>query len=105
MGIFAVLEEECIVPKATDLTFLNKLVSHHDGKSPNFSKPSIANKRAHAHEIHMEVHHYAGTVSCNSYKVQKAVINKTYTYSIQLLLLQTCSFQSPEKLESNFLCR
>ncbi|XP_071815059.1 uncharacterized protein [Apostichopus japonicus] len=65
MGIFAVLEEECIVPKATDLTFLNKLVSHHDGKSPNFSKPSIANKRAHAHEIHMEVHHYAGTVPYN----------------------------------------
>ncbi|KAJ8036907.1 Myosin-16 [Holothuria leucospilota] len=65
MGIFAVLEEECIVPKATDMTFLNKLTDQHDGKSPNFSKPSIATKRAHAHEIHMEVHHYAGTVPYN----------------------------------------
>ena len=33
MGILAMLEEECIVPKATDKTFEEKLHTNHLGKS------------------------------------------------------------------------
>ena len=39
MGIFAILEEECIVPKATDKTFNEKLHKQHLGKHPSFTKP------------------------------------------------------------------
>ena len=60
MGIFSILEEESMFPKATDQTFAEKLKNNHLGKSPNFvkpkpSKPGIA-------EAHFSIVHYAGTV-------------------------------------------
>lgn len=58
MGIFAILEEECMFPKATDQTFLNKLHSNHDGKHPNYSKPKSSKKC----NYDFELGHYAGTV-------------------------------------------
>ena len=58
MGILSILEEECIVPKATDNTFKEKLFTNHLGKSPNFSKPKPVKGR----EAHFELKHYAGTV-------------------------------------------
>jgi myosin protein heavy chain len=33
------LDEECIVPKASDMTFVQKLNDQHLGKHPNFAKP------------------------------------------------------------------
>merc|ERR1712002_705826 len=39
MGILAMLEEECIVPKATDKTYLEKLMGKHLGKHKSFGKP------------------------------------------------------------------
>ena len=39
MGIFSILEEECMFPKATDMSFKNKLYDQHLGKSANFQKP------------------------------------------------------------------
>merc|ERR1712127_997693 len=39
MGIFAILEEQCIVPKATDMTFKEKLYKQHLGKHASFAKP------------------------------------------------------------------
>merc|ERR1712033_97626 len=36
-GILAMLEEECIVPKATDVTYLNKMHKVHAGKSACYS--------------------------------------------------------------------
>jgi myosin heavy subunit len=39
-GIFPMLEEECIVPKATDDTYLQKLHKAHTGKHPSYGKPS-----------------------------------------------------------------
>jgi len=39
MGIFSILEEECMFPKATDMTFKNKLHDQHLGKTPSFQKP------------------------------------------------------------------
>lgn len=63
MGVFAILEEECIVPKATDMTFLQKMHNNHDGKHPKYSKPRISGKSASNH--HFEIAHYAGTVGYN----------------------------------------
>ena len=60
MGIFSILEEECIVPKGSDKTFQEKLYNNHLGKHPNFGKPKPAKGKA---EAHFDLHHYAGTVS------------------------------------------
>merc|ERR1712243_456905 len=62
-GILATLEEECIVPKATDKTYLEKLMGKHLGKHKSFGKPKPAKKGKP--EAHFEVHHYAGTVGYN----------------------------------------
>nr|XP_020443093.1 myosin heavy chain, fast skeletal muscle-like [Monopterus albus] len=62
MGIFSILEEECIVPKATDMTFKNKLYDQHLGKSAPFQKPRIGKGKA---EAHFSLVHYAGTVDYN----------------------------------------
>merc|ERR1712113_1329667 len=61
MGIWAILEEESLFPKATDESFEDKLKAGHLGKSPPFAKPcSKTDKNAH-----FAVIHYAGTVSYN----------------------------------------
>merc|ERR1712095_52153 len=39
MGIWAILEEESLFPKATDKSFEEKLKSTHLGKSTSFAKP------------------------------------------------------------------
>ena len=39
-GVLAMLEEECIVPKATDTTYLNKLHKAHAGKNKAYTKPT-----------------------------------------------------------------
>merc|ERR1719195_770781 len=60
MGIWAVLEEESLFPKATDKTFEDKLKAGL-GKLPSFAKPqSKTDKNAH-----FAIIHYAGTVSYN----------------------------------------
>ncbi|XP_072168144.1 myosin-16-like isoform X1 [Diadema setosum] len=66
MGVFAILEEECMFPKATDMTFLEKLIKQHHGKSKNLTKPSVGGqKKPKPHAVHFEIHHYAGTVDYN----------------------------------------
>uniref|UniRef100_G1MT49 Myosin motor domain-containing protein n=1 Tax=Meleagris gallopavo TaxID=9103 RepID=G1MT49_MELGA len=62
MGIFSILEEECMFPKATDTSFKNKLYDQHLGKSNNFQKPKPAKGKA---EAHFSLIHYAGTVDYN----------------------------------------
>ncbi|XP_041638779.1 myosin heavy chain, fast skeletal muscle-like [Cheilinus undulatus] len=62
MGIFSILEEECMFPKATDMTFKNKLYDQHLGKSATFQKPKPAKGKA---EAHFALIHYAGTVDYN----------------------------------------
>jgi myosin heavy chain 6/7 len=59
MGILSILEEECIVPKATDKTFVEKLYNNHLGKHPQFGKAKPAKGKA---ESNFEIHHYAGSV-------------------------------------------
>merc|ERR1739838_1196392 len=60
MGILSMLEEECIVPKATDKTYLEKMMGKHLGKHKSFGKPKPPKKGAP--EAHFALHHYAGTV-------------------------------------------
>uniref|UniRef100_A0A8C2Z7V5 Myosin motor domain-containing protein n=1 Tax=Cyclopterus lumpus TaxID=8103 RepID=A0A8C2Z7V5_CYCLU len=62
MGIFSILEEECMFPKATDVTFKNKLYDQHLGKTKAFEKPKPAKGKA---EAHFSLVHYAGTVDYN----------------------------------------
>ncbi|KAH0624969.1 hypothetical protein JD844_032932 [Phrynosoma platyrhinos] len=58
LGILSILEEECMFPKATDMTFKAKLYDNHLGKSPNLQKPRPDKKRKY--EAHFELLHYAG---------------------------------------------
>eukprot|EP00064_Thunnus_orientalis_P002375 superscaffoldBa00000169_g2382 len=62
MGIFSILEEECMFPKATDMSFKNKLYDQHLGKNKAFEKPKPAKGKA---EAHFSLVHYAGTVDYN----------------------------------------
>ncbi|KAI3371643.1 hypothetical protein L3Q82_024209 [Scortum barcoo] len=62
MGIFSILEEECMFPKATDTSFKNKLYDQHLGKTKAFEKPKPAKGKA---EAHFSLVHYAGTVDYN----------------------------------------
>ncbi|CAJ0579471.1 unnamed protein product, partial [Mesorhabditis spiculigera] len=64
LGIISMLDEECIVPKATDQTLALKLCDQHLGKHPNFEKPKPPKgKQA---EAHFAMKHYAGTVRYNA---------------------------------------
>ncbi|XP_074464081.1 myosin heavy chain, skeletal muscle, adult-like [Larus michahellis] len=62
LGIFSILEEECMFPKATDTSFKNKLYDQHLGKSSNFQKPKPTKGKV---EAHFSLIHYAGTVDYN----------------------------------------
>uniref|UniRef100_A0AAZ3Q8V1 Myosin-7B n=1 Tax=Oncorhynchus tshawytscha TaxID=74940 RepID=A0AAZ3Q8V1_ONCTS len=62
MGIFSILEEECMFPKASDTSFKNKLYDQHMGKKKTFQKPKPAKGKA---EAHFSLVHYAGIVDYN----------------------------------------
>ncbi|XP_026180590.1 myosin-8-like [Mastacembelus armatus] len=62
MGIFSILEEECMFPKATDSSFKNKLYDQHLGKNSIFQKPRPSKAKM---EAHFSLMHYAGTVDYN----------------------------------------
>merc|ERR1719266_589672 len=61
MGVWAILEEESLFPKATDKSFDDKLKAQHLGKSPPFAKPQSKTDK----DAHFAIIHYAGTVSYN----------------------------------------
>jgi len=63
MGVLSILEEECIVPKASDKTFLEKLMGKHLGKHDSFVKPKPPKKGQP--EAHFALNHYAGCVGYN----------------------------------------
>ena len=60
MGIFSILEEECMFPKASDTSFKNKLYEQHLGKNKAFEKPKPAKGKADAD---FAMVHYAGTLA------------------------------------------
>ena len=66
LGIMSILEEECMFPKATDMTFRDKLFQQHLGKCPKLGKPNPKNhKNPNVPAPHFELYHYAGTVGYN----------------------------------------
>jgi myosin protein heavy chain len=54
LGVFSILEEECIVPKASDNTFFEKLEQHCKGSNEKFKPSKFFNK--------FTLKHYAGEV-------------------------------------------
>merc|ERR1719209_1717146 len=62
MGVFAILEEECMFPKASDTTFKNKLYDQHLGKTKHLRSQNPGKGKAVAH---FSLVHYAGTVDYN----------------------------------------
>ncbi|GMR57873.1 hypothetical protein PMAYCL1PPCAC_28068 [Pristionchus mayeri] len=64
LGLISMLDEECIVPKATDMTYVQKLNDQHLGKHPNFQKPKPP--KGKQGEAHFAIVHYAGTVRYNA---------------------------------------
>ncbi|CAM9406846.1 unnamed protein product [Lampetra planeri] len=64
MGIFSILEEQCVFPKATDATFKAAMYDNHLGKSAPFQKPKAGKKAGQ--EATFELLHYAGTVGYNT---------------------------------------
>jgi myosin protein heavy chain len=63
LGIISMLDEECIVPKATDLTLASKLVDQHAGKHVSFEKPKPP--KGKQSDAHFAMKHYAGLVRYN----------------------------------------
>jgi len=61
-GVFSTLEEQSIVPKATDQTFIAKLYETHEKKNAAFIKPKPGKNKGNAHFI---CRHYAGEVGYN----------------------------------------
>merc|ERR1711892_1269327 len=61
LGIMSILEEECMFPKATDMSYKDKMMKQHLGKSKAFGKIKKQGKL----EAHFELYHYAGTVQYN----------------------------------------
>jgi len=59
-GILAMLEEECIVPKATDQTYLAKMHKEHAGKNDAYQKPTPKQTKQGLGDFIL--HHYAGSV-------------------------------------------
>ena len=53
LGIFSILEEESMFPKASDKTFEEKLKTNHLGKTSTFGMPKKG-------DAHFAVSHYAG---------------------------------------------
>lgn len=64
MGLLSILEEECMFPKASDKTLIDKLNAQHLGKASHYGKPGKP-KKAGQIQAHFELHHYAGSVPYN----------------------------------------
>ena len=57
MGLMALLDEECWFPKATDKSYVEKVIKEHS-KHQKFKIPEFRS------EANFSVIHYAGRVSC-----------------------------------------
>ncbi|KAJ8251309.1 hypothetical protein GJAV_G00219950 [Gymnothorax javanicus] len=101
MGIFSILEEECMFPKASDTSFKNKLYDQHLGKNNAFQKPKPTKGKA---EAHFSLVHYAGTVDYNisgwldknKDPLNESVVQLYQKSSVKLLANLYASFSSAE---------
>ncbi|KAM9837420.1 myosin-1-like [Aulostomus maculatus] len=102
MGIFSILEEECMFPKASDTTFKNKLYDQHLGKSNNFQKPKPVKGKT---EAHFSLVHYAGTVDYsitgwldkNKDPLNETVVQLYQKAGLKLLAFLYCSYSSTDE--------
>jgi myosin heavy subunit len=69
LGIFSILEEESMFPKASDKTFEEKLKNNHMGKTANFARPKGSGGKDHSKDAHFAVVHYAGNRGCSVFVV------------------------------------
>ncbi|XP_035471646.1 myosin heavy chain, fast skeletal muscle-like [Scophthalmus maximus] len=97
MGIFSILEEECMFPKASDVSFKNKLYDQHLGKTNAFQKPKVVKGKP---EAHFSLMHYAGIVDYNitgwleknKDPLNESVVQLYQKSSMKLLALLYASF-------------
>lgn len=57
LSVFSVLEEECRMPRADDLSFVQKMTSSLKSHPSNSFEPARSDK-----DLHFSVTHYAGKV-------------------------------------------
>ncbi|XP_034567844.1 myosin-1B-like [Notolabrus celidotus] len=101
MGIFSILEEECMFPKSSDTSFKNKLYDQHMGKNNCFLKPKVVKGKP---EAHFTLMHYAGTVDYNisgwleknKDPLNDTVIQLYQKSSVKILAMLYASFSGPE---------
>ncbi|XP_029292965.1 myosin heavy chain, fast skeletal muscle-like [Cottoperca gobio] len=101
MGIFSILEEECMFPKASDTSFKNKLYDQHLGKNNAFQKPKVVKGKP---EAHFTLLHYAGTVDYsitgwlekNKDPLNESVVQLYQKSSMKLLSFLYASFSGAE---------
>ncbi|KAM7371456.1 hypothetical protein PAMP_008695 [Pampus punctatissimus] len=102
MGIFSILEEECMFPKASDTSFKNKLYDQHLGKTNAFQKPKVVKGKP---EAHFTLVHYAGTVDYNitgwleknKDPLNESVVQLYQKSSMKLLAFLYASFSGAEE--------
>ncbi|KAM4598461.1 myosin heavy chain, fast skeletal muscle-like [Polymixia lowei] len=101
MGIFSILEEECMFPKASDTSFKNKLYDQHLGKNNAFQKPKVVKGKP---EAHFTLVHYAGMVDYNisgwldknKDPLNESVVQLYQKSSVKLLSYLYASFSGTE---------
>ncbi|XP_036068956.1 myosin-6 [Oryzias melastigma] len=102
MGIFSILEEECMFPKSTETSFKNKLYDQHLGKNNCFLKPKVVKGKP---EAHFTLMHYAGNVDYNisgwleknKDPLNESVVQLYQKSSVKILAMLYASFSGPEE--------
>ncbi|TKS91341.1 Myosin-4 Myosin heavy chain 2b [Collichthys lucidus] len=108
MGIFSILEEECMFPKSTDTSFKNKLYDQHLGKNNCFLKPKTVKGKP---EAHFTLMHYAGTVDYNisgwleknKDPLSESVVQLYQKSSVKILAMLYASFSGSDGVMENHL--
>ncbi|XP_060945792.1 myosin-4-like [Limanda limanda] len=101
MGIFSILEEECMFPKSSDISFKNKLYDQHLGKNSCFLKPKAVKGKP---EAHFTLMHYAGMVDYNvtgwldknKDPLNESVVQLYQKSSVKIMVLLYASFSGSD---------
>eukprot|EP01114_Cavostelium_apophysatum_P013844 TRINITY_DN344_c0_g2_i1.p1 TRINITY_DN344_c0_g2~~TRINITY_DN344_c0_g2_i1.p1 ORF type:complete len:1517 (+),score=469.87 TRINITY_DN344_c0_g2_i1:48-4598(+) len=88
LGVLSLLDEECVFPKGTDMSYLEKLTAKHI-THPNFGKPTptLRNRDQIAGEFIIK--HYAGPVSYSVDRILEYNKDNLFPHLIQLLKLES----------------
>ncbi|XP_060770466.1 unconventional myosin-Va [Neoarius graeffei] len=87
MGVFDLLDEECMMPKGSDNSWAQKLYNTHWKKSEHFDKPRMSNKAFIIHHFADRVeYHCVGFLEKNKDTVNEEQINVLKSSKFALLL-------------------